>query len=144
MDDWKKLVLWAAQQEQDEKLARREHVRRTWQAWPMIAVATIPFGWLAFSTLNPVAATICTIAIFITAVLVALGMGDGHGHARRWRLASFPVRLIAAPFRALAAPRLCQSVPYPAGVKIQAPAIGPGLTAIRGCDACRMCPTQPS
>jgi hypothetical protein len=71
MDEWKKVVQWAAREEQDEKRKARDRFRRTCQAWPMIAVATAPFGWLAFSTLDPTLAIFCTILVFLAAVLVA-------------------------------------------------------------------------
>jgi hypothetical protein len=46
MDDWKKVVQWAAREHAEEKQREREHFKRTLRAWPMIAVAVIPFGWL--------------------------------------------------------------------------------------------------
>jgi hypothetical protein len=49
----------------------RKRFKRTLEAWPLIAVATVPFGWLAFITLDPTLATFCTAAVFLTAVLVA-------------------------------------------------------------------------
>lgn len=71
MDEWKRVVDWAVRQQQEERLKEREHFRRTSRAWPMIAVATIPFGWLAFMALDPVFATFCTAVVLITSVLVA-------------------------------------------------------------------------
>lgn len=71
MDDWKKVVRWAAREQAGEKQREREHFKRTLQAWPMIAVAVIPFGWLAFTTLNLTAASVATVVVFAVAVLVA-------------------------------------------------------------------------
>jgi cobalamin synthase len=71
MDDWKKVVQWAAREQQEEKRKEREHLRRTLRAWPMIGVAVVPFAWLAFATLDPALATVCTIAVLVVAVLVA-------------------------------------------------------------------------
>jgi hypothetical protein len=48
MDEWKKVVEWAAREEAEEKRVAHEHFKRTLAAWPMIAVAVIPFAWLAF------------------------------------------------------------------------------------------------
>ena len=41
------------------------------RAWPMIAVAVVPFGWLAFETLNPTAAMVSTATVLVVAALVA-------------------------------------------------------------------------
>ena len=71
MDEWKRVINWAVQQQREEGRKEREHFRRTCRAWPIIAVATIPFGWLAFMALDPVLATFCTAAVLITSVLVA-------------------------------------------------------------------------
>jgi hypothetical protein len=70
MDDWKKVLQWHAREQQGEKRKAREHLKRTCQAWPMIAIATIPFGWLAFVTLDPTLATFYTILVLIASVLV--------------------------------------------------------------------------
>jgi hypothetical protein len=71
MADWKQGIRWAARQQQEEKRTAREHFRRTCQAWPIIAVATIPFGWLAFIALEPTLAAFLTALVFGAAVLVA-------------------------------------------------------------------------
>jgi hypothetical protein len=71
MDDWKKVVQWAAREQAGEKKKTREHFKRTLRAWPMIAVAVVPFGWLAFATLDVTLATFCTAIVVVVAVLVA-------------------------------------------------------------------------
>lgn len=71
MDDWKKVVQWAAREQAEEKQREREHFKRTLRAWPMIAVAVVPFGWLAFTTLDLTAASVATIGVAVVAVLVA-------------------------------------------------------------------------
>jgi small-conductance mechanosensitive channel len=71
MDEWKKVVQWAAREQAEEKQKEREHFKRTLRAWPMIAVAVVPFGWLAFAKLDATAATVSTVALLVVAVLVA-------------------------------------------------------------------------
>lgn len=70
MDEWKKVVQWAAREEEEKKRKDREQVRRTIRAWPVIAVATIPFGWLAFVTLDPTSAIVCTITDVVVVLLI--------------------------------------------------------------------------
>jgi undecaprenyl pyrophosphate phosphatase UppP len=71
MDDWRKVIRWATQQEADGKERTREQFKRTLRAWPMIVVAVVPFGWLAFATLDATKATFCTALVVVAAVLVA-------------------------------------------------------------------------
>jgi hypothetical protein len=71
MDDWKKVIRWAAQQEDEEGQRTRGQFKRTLRAWPMIAVAVVPFGWLAFAKLDATAATVSTVAVLVVAALVA-------------------------------------------------------------------------
>ena len=60
---------------------QREIFKRTCRAWPMIAVATSPFGWLAFVTLDVTLASFSTIIVFVVAVLVAEHLaGSLHEH----------------------------------------------------------------
>jgi hypothetical protein len=71
MDEWKKVVQWAAREQADEKQKDRQHLKRTLRAWPMIAVAVVPFGWPAFVTLDATLATFCTAIVLVAAALVA-------------------------------------------------------------------------
>jgi cobalamin synthase len=71
MDEWKKVIEWAAQEQQDEKRKDRQRLARTLQMWPLIAVAVVPFAILAFYTLDPMLGTISTICLVIASVLVA-------------------------------------------------------------------------
>ena len=71
MDDWKKVVQWAAREEAEEKQKEREHFKRTLRAWPMVAVAVVPFGLLALAKLDVTAATVSTVAVLLVAALVA-------------------------------------------------------------------------
>jgi hypothetical protein len=69
MDEWKRVAQWTAREQEQEKRYEREDFRRT--LWPMIAMATVPFGWLALSTLDPTQAAFRTILVLVGAVLVA-------------------------------------------------------------------------
>jgi hypothetical protein len=71
MDDWKKVVDWAAREQQEEKRKAKEHFTRTLRAWPMVMVAVVPFGALAYFTLDPIRAIIATVGVLVLAVLVA-------------------------------------------------------------------------
>lgn len=71
MDDWKKVMRWAAQQQQEEKHETRDYLRRTIRLLPLIAVTTVPFGWLAFVTLDGTLATLCTLGVLVVSCLIA-------------------------------------------------------------------------
>jgi hypothetical protein len=75
MDDWKKVVRWAARERAQgrasESRAKRDHLKRMLKLSPLIAGATIPFGWLAFTTLDPTTATVRTVGVFLVAVILA-------------------------------------------------------------------------
>jgi small-conductance mechanosensitive channel len=76
MDEWRKVIQWAAREQAEKKRKEREHLKRTLRAWPMIAVAVVPFGWLAFAKFDATAATVSTTAVLVVAALVAEHMSS--------------------------------------------------------------------
>ncbi len=67
MDDLKKFIPWA---EQEEKRKARERFRRTCRYWPIISMATIVFGGLSFLMLGSIRGMVFTIVTFVASVIV--------------------------------------------------------------------------
>jgi small-conductance mechanosensitive channel len=61
---------WAEEQRQ-EREREKQIMRGTFRSWPLIAVAVIPFGWLAFATLDVIVASAFTFILLIATLLIA-------------------------------------------------------------------------
>ena len=65
------VIQWADEQKQrDEERKAKERFRRTCRYWPIISMATVAFGGLAFFAFDPVRGIVCTIVVFIGSVIV--------------------------------------------------------------------------
>jgi hypothetical protein len=67
MDEWKKVVNWAAGEEQREKDEEREHFRKT---WPVIVLTTAAFGGLGFIIQGMSGGIVSTMLVFFAVVIV--------------------------------------------------------------------------
>jgi len=55
---------------QEEKREARERLKRTSRYWPVILIATVAIGGLAFLMLDPMRGIVCTIVSFIASVII--------------------------------------------------------------------------